>query len=309
MTARAGQVAVVVVLHNSAATLQSCLQRVAEQPEVAEILLVDNASTDCWRDLLPDDRRIRVLGNPDNPGFAVACNQGAAVAHSEWILFLNPDCLLYPGALATLLAVAREQGGAGLLGAQLLESNGQPQAASRRLAPTPARLLGGLGRLTALAAADRAARGCEPGSPALDPCYFESVEAVSGALMLLPRPLFEAVAGFDEAYRLHCEDLDLCRRVIEHGAWVGIAPLVRVIHIKGTSSQRRPFWVEWQKHRGMWRYYSKFDRARSPWWISLLVAMGLALHYPQAALRAAWRARLAPAAAGCAAAAEAGRPT
>jgi GT2 family glycosyltransferase len=87
----------------------------------------------------------------------------------------------------------------------------------------------------------------------------QQVEAVSGALMLLPRALFERVGGFDQGYRLHAEDLDLCRRVRDAGATVACANDVAVVHVRGASSRSRPLLVEWHKHRGLWRYYRKFD--------------------------------------------------
>ena len=69
------------------------------------------------------------------------------------------------------------------------------------------------------------------------------VEAVSGALMLMRRWIFERMGGFDEGYFLHCEDLDLCRRVRDNGYQVLLAGDVRVLHGKGGSSRHRPVFV------------------------------------------------------------------
>jgi GT2 family glycosyltransferase len=90
----------------------------------------------------------------------------------------------------------------------------------------------------------------------------QRVDAVSGALMLLPRILFARIGGFDAGYRLHAEDLDLCRRVRDAGAVVAVANDVRVMHVRGVSSRARPLFVEWHKHRGFWRYFRKFEAAR-----------------------------------------------
>jgi N-acetylglucosaminyl-diphospho-decaprenol L-rhamnosyltransferase len=92
-----------------------------------------------------------------------------------------------------------------------------------------------------------------------------AAEVVSGALMLLPRAAFEAVSGFDEGYFLHCEDLDLCRRLRDAGYAVHYAGSVAVEHGKGGSSRHRPVFVAWHKHRGMWRWFRRFDpAARNP---------------------------------------------
>ena len=90
----------------------------------------------------------------------------------------------------------------------------------------------------------------------------QRVDAVSGALMLLPRALFTRIGGFDAAYRLHAEDLDLCRRARAAGAVVAVANDVRVVHVRGVSSRARPLFVEWHKHRGFWRYFRKFEAPR-----------------------------------------------
>ena len=77
--------------------------------------------------------------------------------------------------------------------------------------------------------------------------------------MLMPRALFEGIGGFDEGYRLHAEDLDLCRRARLAGATVAVANDVSVVHVRGVSSRSRPLFVEWHKHRGLWRYFTRFE--------------------------------------------------
>ena len=163
-----------------------------------------------------------------------------------------------------------------LLGVEQVDAQGRADAAVRRRDPDFAAMLRD---------PSRAQLGVEidPGQ-ALQP-----VEAVSGALMLLPRALFERIGGFDEGYRLHAEDLDLCRRVREVGATVGCANNVRVVHVRGVSSRSRPLFVEWHKHRGLWRYYRKFD-ARSDGANTRVAVFAMIWgRFPFAALRAALR--------------------
>ena len=115
------------------------------------------------------------------------------------------------------------------------------------------------------------------------------MEAVSGALMFLPAVLFVRIGGFDEGYRLHAEDLDLCRRVRQAGYEVLVVNDLAVTHLRGVSSRRRPAWVEWQKHRGMWRYFRKFEAAQTPAWLQPLLFLALWLHLPLALARKLWR--------------------
>jgi GT2 family glycosyltransferase len=97
--------------------------------------------------------------------------------------------------------------------------------------------------------------------------------------MLLPRQLFERLGGFDEAYFLHCEDLDLCRRVRDAGWRVLLAGDVRVLHGKGGSSRHRPVFVSRHKHRGMWRWFRKFDPAARRPLVAATVWLGIWTHF------------------------------
>src|SRR5690606_17035877 len=115
--------------------------------------------------------------------------------------------------------------------------------------------------------------------PADDAQPLQRVEAVSGALMLLPRALFERIGGFDEGYRLHVEDLDLCRRAREAGATVAVANDVRVVHLRGVSSRSRPGFSEWHKHRGMWRYFRKFEAPQRSIVVRAGVRLAIWLHW------------------------------
>ena len=117
----------------------------------------------------------------------------------------------------------------------------------------------------------------------------QPVDAVSGALMVLPRSLFMRIGGFDEGYRLHAEDLDLCRRVRQAGAMVAVANKVEVLHVRGVSSRARPLFVEWHKHRGLWRYFRKFEAARRGRITRVAVFAMIWGRFPLAALRAALR--------------------
>lgn len=274
----AGLDSIIIVAHNSGATLSDCVARVLGQGGEVEVIVVDNASVDGAVDALADDVRLRRIHNADNPGFSAACNRGAGLAKGERLLFLNPDCLLPPGALQRLGEHLDADPGLALLGAQLLDPDGRPQAAARRSTPTPSRVLG--------------QRWRRPETPVGD-APVQDVEAISGALMAMRRSWFERLGGFDAGYRLHCEDLDLCRRALLAGGRLAIAADVRPIHLKGSSSRRRPIWVEWHKHRGMLRYFRKFDAAGSPLWLRAAVPFGIALRFPIAAARAWWRARRA----------------
>ena len=265
-------IAAVVVTHCSASTIDACLARLRAAHGVVAIRVVDNGSDDDTVAVLQRhaaaDPRLHFVANPDNPGFAVACNQGAADldAGASWLAFVNPDCLLPADALQRLREHARQLDGNALLGADLVDAGGVPDGAARRRDPDFAAMLR---RPSALKL-----------DIARDPMRaLQQVDAVSGALMLLPRILFERVGGFDPRYRLHAEDLDLCRRVRQAGAIVAVANDVRVLHLRGVSSRARPFFVEWHKHRGLWRYFSKFEAGGRSSFVRFAVRMAIWMHW------------------------------
>jgi GT2 family glycosyltransferase len=253
----APDIAAIVVTHHSATTIDDCLARLRAADGVAAIRVIDNASGDDTVAIVQRhaaaDARLRFVANPDNPGFAVACNQGAAalddVAEATWLAFVNPDCLVEADTLARLRQHDRQLDGNALLGADLVGEDGVRDAAARRRDPDFAAML-------RRPAAARLGVAFDPQRS------LQRVDAVSGALLLLPRILFERIGGFDPGYRLHAEDLDLCRRVRAAGAVVAVANDVRVVHVRGVSSRARPLFVEWHKHRGFWRYFRKFEAPR-----------------------------------------------
>jgi len=273
-------IAAVVVSHQSEETIDTCLRRLREAQGVTQVRVVDNGSEDATMDIVQRhataDGRVRFIANPDNPGFSIACNQGAADSDAPWLAFVNPDCFVEPDSLARLRAHAIALGGQALLGADLVDETGERDAAARRHDPD-------FGRMLRTASMSRLAVAMDPSQAV------QRVDAVSGALLLLPRVLFDGIGGFDAAYRLHAEDLDLCRRAREAGAAVAVANDVRVVHVRGVSSRARPWFVEWHKHRGLQRYFDRYEAARHGALLRWLVRGAIWLRFPFAVLRAKLR--------------------
>jgi hypothetical protein len=258
---------VVIVAADSGNDLATCVERVAASTVSVEIIVSDNHSTDGSIDAIQarwkDDDRVRILRNGSNLGFGTACNRAAAIARGDTLLILNPDCRVEGDTLQRLRSVLMSDSKIGVVGATLVDEHGRYEPASRRRDPFLRRALMtklGLSRFESNSSAFDGANKAAAATRAV-----EVVDAVSGALMMIPRALFQRIGGFDEGYFLHCEDLDLCKRVRDAGAAVVCANDVRVVHVKGTSSRARPVFVARQKHRGMWRWFTKFDpAARNP---------------------------------------------
>ena len=284
-----GLTSVVIVAADSGADLGVCVARVFASTAAVEVIVSDNDSRDGSIESLAagwqGDARLRILRNGRNLGFGAGCNRGAAQARGDALLFLNPDCRIEADCIARLRGCMAAD--IGLLGAAILAPDGTPEPASRRRDPLILRAL-----MTATGLARFQSRWPALAGTNLPPhnamADVQDVEAVSGALLLLPRAVFERAHGFDEGYFLHFEDMDLCRRVREAGRRVACANAVRIVHAKGTSSRARPFFVAYHKHRGMWRWFLKFDPAARNPLLRALVWSGLWLHFVLLAPRYAW---------------------
>jgi GT2 family glycosyltransferase len=286
-------ISIVIVNYNAGPLLADCVAAALAQAD--EVVVVDNASSDDslagLAGRFPDEARVRVMRNSRNLGFAAACNQGAAAAAGEAVLFLNPDCVLEANAVARLHAVLRgesetvpaagaEAGGEiGMVGGLLLNPDGTEQGGGRRAIPTPWRsFVRAFGLFRLAGAFPRLFFDFHLHTQPL-PDHPIEVEAISGACMLVSRRAMADVGPWDEGYFLHCEDLDWCMRFRRKGYRIVFVPEARITHALGVCGRARPIFVEWHKHKGMMRFYRKFFRHRYPGILMGLVALGVWLRF------------------------------
>ncbi|MEB4593078.1 glycosyltransferase family 2 protein [Candidatus Thiothrix sp. Deng01] len=276
---------VVIVNFNAGGSiLVDCIASVLACPSLKAII-VDNASRDDSLAIVEQTftahPRLRLIRNSTNLGFAAACNIGANVCQTDYLLFLNPDCRLEADTLPNLQTALASAPDVGMVGGLLLNPDGTEQAGGRRAIPTPWRTFiraFGLSRLLPHYFRDYDLH--------LQPLPAEpvEVEAISGACMLVRHDVFEQLSGWDQNYFLHCEDLDICMRFRQGGWKILFVPTARVPHLKGVCSKSRPIFVEWHKHRGMMRFYRKFFRHQYPGALMWLVRLGVWLRFGGIAL-------------------------
>ncbi|KAA3626761.1 MAG: glycosyltransferase family 2 protein [Proteobacteria bacterium] len=270
-------VTVVIVNHNAGGYLQNCVA--SALPEVEELVVVDNASSDGsaehLRNMFSHEPKLEMFLNKRNLGFAKACNFGSKFSTSPYVLYLNPDSEVTPGAIERMVEVMEQDPNVGMVGGYIEGPDGREQAGGRRAVPTPWRAFVrafGLYRL-----GKRYPRLFSDFTLHLDPLPSHpiEVEAISGCCMLVRRQAIQNVGPLDDGYFLHCEDLDWCMRFREKGWKILFVPGARLIHWKGGSSDARPLFVEWHKHKGMMRFYRKFFRHQYPGPLIWLVFIGI----------------------------------
>ncbi|MGI8857787.1 MAG: glycosyltransferase family 2 protein [Thermomicrobiales bacterium] len=195
---------------------------VADHWDECEVILVDNGSTDGTAAFLATlGPPFRVISNAQNLGFARACNQGAAAARGDYLIFLNNDTVPQPGWLAALAAAMARQVAPAVVGGRLLFPDDTIQHAGLgfNARHEPVHLFYG-------EAADSAAR------------QSRAVPAVTGACLMVGRERFLTAGGFDEGYMNGFEDLDFCCRVREAGGAVWYEAGSIAYHFESASDGR-----------------------------------------------------------------------
>jgi GT2 family glycosyltransferase len=245
---------VAIVSYRCEDLLRNCLNSLQAHPASMpmRVHVVDNASGDGTASMVrrefPD---VELTESPDNLGFSVANNIAIRAGTAQFVLILNPDTELTEGALDTVMSVLDEHGEVGMVGPRLELPDGTFDHAARRSFPTPLSALGhftGIGRRAGASGTLAAYRAPEVEAGPVD--------AVNGAFMLTRRAALEEVGGFDEAYWMYMEDLDLCYRLKQAGWLTWYEPSATVIHVKaGTSGQHRSWKLNRAFHYGMFRFY------------------------------------------------------
>lgn len=230
------ELTVIIVSWNVAALLEACLNSLLAVADVGNIriIVVDNASIDGTAEMVRERfPQVELVSNNVNLGFTKANNQALALNASPYVLLLNPDTLVRPGALRQMLDFMRANPNVGLVGPRLVYGDGQSQPSMRRFPTLP----------MAMAEStpwewhfpnNRLARVYrmldEPADAARD------VDWVTGACMLIRYEVVGQVGMLDERFFMYSEELDWCRRIAAAGWRIVYLPSAVVVHLEGQSS-------------------------------------------------------------------------
>ena len=263
----------IIVNYNSGALLTACVASLFKSSCPVNVVVSDNGSSDDSLARLQvfygDDPRLTIIRNNANLGFSTGCNRGLPLATGEYVLFINPDCVVGSQTLSRMLAIMEAHPEVGMAGCLIRNVDGSEQIGCRRYVPTPWRSFVRVLRLDMLFRRDPRFQTFNLAGTPLPPDPVV-IEAISGAFMFVRRQALEKVGQLDEHYFLHCEDLDWCMRFREAGYTILFVPGIEITHLKG-GSRAPPLFVEWHKHKGMTRFYLRFFRHQYPSALMLLV--------------------------------------
>ena len=258
-------VAVIVVNWNAREDLRACLCSLdaAPRPRVSHsIWVVDNASSDGSPGMVASEfPDAHLIANDTNLGFSQANNQAIVQSESRYVLLLNSDAKIHPGALDALVHWADAHPEAGIIGPKVLNPDASLQWSCRRF-PT---LGAGFFRNTYLGrwfpnnkyAQDYLMTD-------FDHAQARPVDWVSGCAMLLRRELIAQIGALDERFYMYCEDVDICRRAWDAGWDVVYVPDAVVTHAIGRSSDKNATKMIWEFHRSWFEYDKKHHPGAGP---------------------------------------------
>jgi len=276
MEASAPNLEVIIVSHGAQDLLRRCLLSLEEHPskESMRVTVVDSGSLDDTPDMVEQEFPGVHLVRRGNIGFSAANNVVLAATDAPFSLLLNPDTEVHEGALDSSLARLRNDPEIGMVGCKLVLPEGGIDHAAKRSFPTP---LGAIAHFTGIGRHSRALESLSQyRATDLGDDEAGEVDAVNGAYMMVRAEALADVGLLDESYWLYMEDLDWCRRFWLRGWKVFYDPSGTTLHVKGGSSgKRRGYKQEIAFHRGMGRFYRRFDAENSPMILNFAVYCGI----------------------------------
>lgn len=259
--------------------LKPCLRSLFDMPprRPVEVIVVDNASSDeTLAGLAGEFPQVVVIRNKANVGFSRATNQGIEASRGRYLLWLNTDTILHPGALDELADFLETHPAAGIVGPKVLNADGSFQPQCRRGMPTP---ISALAYMTGL-------KRAFPRHPALGEYLLtdvnidkpRTVTAVSGCCLMARREVWEQIGPLDPEIFGFGEDIDWCVRAEKAGWQVWYWPTSVIVHLKGQGGvHTHPYRKLRGIHQAMWVFYRKHQRDRYPLILATAVWAGIKL--------------------------------
>lgn len=257
----ASTVSIIIVNWNTRDYLARCLRsleqnvRMSDAPN-AEVFVVDNASTDgsvvMVRAQFP---WARLIENSANVGFAPANNQAIRESRGRYVILLNSDTEIHPGALEVMLEFLRERPAVGGCGPRLLNGDGSLQPSCHPML-TPGR------EFWRLMFLDRIWRRATYAQHRWDQTTPRRVEVIKGACLMLRREALDQVGLLDERYFVYTEEMDLCYRLLHAGWELWWVPQAAVTHYGEASTRQIADDMYVQLYRSKAQFHRKFGGER-----------------------------------------------
>lgn len=252
-------ISVCIVTYQARDYLKECLKSLEENTHdhKYEVIVVDNGSDDGTKELIRSNfPEARLIENSVNAGFTQPMNQAMKLSNGRYVLQLNPDTVILPGALDKLVAFMSSQSKVGICGPKVLNKDGSLQKSCRRGESRPLAVLSyflGLSKIFP----DKKAFG-EYQMSYMDENDIHLVAGVAGSCMMIQREVINQIGFLDERFYAYQEDADYCFRARQAGWKVYYYPEAQIIHYGGKGGSRvHPYRSIYEWHKSYWLYYKK----------------------------------------------------
>jgi hypothetical protein len=239
--------------------LRECLNSLEANPPGGslEIIVVENHSSDGTVEMLRQDYPyVQLIENETNAGFVRPMNQAMHAASGRYVLLLNPDTVVLPGAVDSLIDFFAKNPQAGICGPKVLNRDRSLQKSCRRGEPRPVAVLSYFLGLSKLFPRSKFFGGYLMNYMGEDALH--EVAGVAGSCMLVRREVIEQIGYLDERFFAYQEDADYCFQARKAGWKIYYVPQAQIIHYGGQGGSRvQPYRSIFEWHRSYFLYYRK----------------------------------------------------
>jgi GT2 family glycosyltransferase len=281
---------IVILNFNSGEYLSKCLdsiKSIENEANISTIVIDNNSSDDSLTNAQSKFKEVKFVKNTDNVGFSKGYNPTLKSLKTEYVLLLNPDCILEKGVITKTLEAFDNDKKTGAITPKIILSNGKIDLTAHRGFPTPwASLLYVFGDDSLYHLTDKMSG------------QIHEVDSITGAFFLTKKSILDEVGYLDERFFLYGEDIDLSLRIKNQGYKILYDPEVKIIHNKGISSGLKKHSQELSSadsktkqkardsfYQAMILFYDKHYKGKYPFFISWLVYLGIYLKWAVARIK------------------------
>ena len=232
----------------------------AHAPFSYEVVVVDNHSNDgCFSSLATlNDKKTIVIETDRNGGFGYGNNRGVELSHGEYLFFLNSDTILYNNTIIKMLEAMMNDSQIGIMGCFMHDGNMIPLVSAHRFENTKTLFLQTVIK-PILPKFIKNKRGNQ--FTASSSKSIKEYDWVTGAAMLMPRIVFDAVGGWNEDYFLYMEDEEFCYRIHKLGYKVTLFPEFGLQHFVSMSGGSA--FSTFERYKSKLKYFDEMDPKHS----------------------------------------------
>lgn len=283
---------IVIVSYNTKDVLKECLESIHKTAKNLsfEVIVVDNASKDGTAEAITNFQlpisNFKFIQNKENLGFSKANNVGIKETSGRYVLFLNPDVVVYEKTLEGMVKFMDKEKQVGAATCKVMLPSGKIDDASHRGFPTPWNAFAHFSGLAKLFGKTKMFGGYN--LEYLDLSKAHEIDALAGAFMIVRREAGEEVKWWDEDYFFYGEDIDFCYMLKQKGWKIYYVPEFSVLHYKGvsgglkkvskditTADSETKIRATKARFDAMRIFYKKHYEDKYPWIVTRLVYVGI----------------------------------